>query len=103
MHGRFGRPEHRFQPGAPLPLRHRAQVLVAEREEIPCDERGGRLGREHVHARRGGMDAKEQGFEGQRPVVRDHDLPVDDAALRERGTKRVGELWEVAVERLQVT
>ena len=103
VHGWLGRPEHRFQPGAPLRLRHRAQVLVAEREEVPRDERGRRLGREHVHARRGGMDAEEQRLEGQRSVARDHHLPVDDAAPRERGTKWVGELGKVAVQRLQVT
>ena len=102
MHGRIGRPEDRFQPGAPLPLRHRPQVLVTEREEIPRDERCRRLCGEHVHARCGGMDSKQQRLEGQRTVARDHDLPVDDATLGERGTKRVGELGKVAVERLQV-
>ena len=43
--------QHGFQPDAPLALWCLAQILVAEREQIPGDERRGRFSREHLHAR----------------------------------------------------
>ena len=48
------------------------------------------------------MDAQQQRLEVERAVPGDDHLAVDDAALRQRGPERVGELREVAVERLEV-
>ena len=42
------------------------------------------------------------GLEVERAVAGDHDLAVEDAALGQLGPERLGELREVAVERLEV-
>ena len=94
--------ERGFETGAPLALRHLAQVLVAERQQVPRDEARRRLGGQHVHPRRGRVDAQQQRLEVERPVPGDDDLAVEDAPLRERRPERLGELREVAIERLQV-
>ena len=73
---------------APLGLRAIAQVLVAEREQVPRDERRRLLRGEHLHARCGGMDAEEQRLEVEPPSVRDHDLAVEDAAIGEALAQR---------------
>ena len=94
--------QERIQARPPHLLRHVAQVLVAERQEVPGDERrGGGLG-QHLHPRRRRMDPQQQVLEMERPVVRDDDLPIEDAPLREGRPQRLGEFGEVAVERLQV-
>ncbi len=48
------------------------------------------------------MDPQQEGVEIERAVVRDHDLAVEDTSLRESRPERVGQLREVAIERLQV-
>ena len=48
------------------------------------------------------MDPQEQGLEAERAVPGDDDLAVEDAALRQRGAQRLGQLREVAIQRLQV-
>ena len=98
--GRGG--EGGLEARAPLGLRHAAKVLVAEGKQVPRDEAGRRLCGQHLHARCGWVDPEEERLERKLAVGRDHDLPVDDAALRERGAERLGELREVAVERLEV-
>ena len=100
---RLGRPEHRLEPGAPLSLLDRAEILVPERQEVPRHEAGRRLGGEHPDPRLGGVDPEQERVEVERPVgSRDHDLAVEDAAFRERRAERVAQLGEVAIERLQV-
>ena len=48
------------------------------------------------------MDAQQERLEVERPVARDDHLAVEDAAVGQGGPERVGQLREVAVERLQV-
>ena len=48
------------------------------------------------------MDPKQQRFEGERAVLGDDDLAVEDAPIGQRRPQRVGELREVAVQRLEV-
>ena len=94
--------EHGLQPRPSLAQRRVAQVLVADGQQVPGDERrGARLG-QHLHPRRGRVDAEEQRLEVEHAVVRDDDLAVQDASLGQRGTQRIGQFGEVAVERLQV-
>ena len=100
--GGLGVAQHRLEPGAPLALGHAAEVLVVEREQVPRDEARGRLGREHAHARRRRVDPEQQGLEGEGPVLGDDDLAVQDAPLGQRRAQRVGQLGEVAVQRLEV-
>ena len=76
--------------------------LVAEREQVPGDERRRRLGGEHLDPRRRRVDPEQQRLELELAVARDDDLAVEDAALRQRGLERLRELREVAVERLEV-
>ena len=100
---RLGRPEDRLEPGAPLSLLDRPEVLVPERQEVPRHEAGRRLGRQHPDPRFGRVDPEQERVEVERPVgPRDHDLAVEDAAFGERRAERLTELGEVAVERLEV-
>ena len=62
--------EHLLEPLAPLGERRLAQVLVAEREQVPGDERGRRLRGEQLHPRRGRMDAQEQRLEVEAALAR---------------------------------
>ena len=93
----------RGEPLAALALRHRPQVLVVQRQQVPRHERGGRLRGEHPDPRLGRVDAQQQRLEPQAAVGRDHDLAVEHAALRQLGAERLGELRKVAVQRLEVT
>ena len=74
--------QRRLQPSATLALRDIAQVVIAERQQVPGDEARRRLGGQHVHARGCRMDAKEQRVEVERPVAGDDHFPVDDGSLR---------------------
>ena len=94
--------QDRLEAGAALGLRHVAEVLVAERQQVPGDERRGRFGGQHVDPRRRRVDAQQQRLEVERAVAGDDDLAVEHAALGQRGAQRVGQLREVAVERLEV-
>jgi hypothetical protein len=94
--------ERLLQPRAPLVLRHLAQILVAECQQVPRHEARRRLGGEHVDPRRGRVDAQQQRLEVERAVAGDDHLAVDDAALRQRGLERLGQLGKVAIERLEV-
>ena len=67
--GRLDAPEHGLEPGPTLALRRLAQVFVTERQQVPRHERGRRLRGEHLHARRGGMDAQQQRFEVEPAVA----------------------------------
>ncbi len=81
----------------------RAQVLVAEGEEVPGHERGGRLGRQHPDPRLGRVDPEQEGVEVEMAGrTGDDHLAVDHAPFGQGRPERRGELREVAVERLQV-
>ncbi len=80
----------------------RAEVLVAQRQQVPRDVRRRHFRRQHAHSRLGGVDAQQQLLEVESSVVRDHDLAVEHAAIRELRLERLGQLGEVAVERLEV-
>ena len=99
---RLGGAEDHLESRPPLALRDRAQVLVAERQQVPGDEARRRLLGQHLDPRRGRVDAQQERLELERAVARDDDLAVEDAPLGERGPERVGQFREVAVERLQV-
>ena len=60
-----------------------AEVVVAFREQVERDERRRRLLGEHRDARGGRVDAQRQQVEVETVVGGDHDLTVDDGALRE--------------------
>ena len=80
--GRLGAAEDGLQAGSPLALRDLAQVLVAEREQVPGDEAGRRLLGQHLDPRGGRVDAQEKRLELEGAVARDDDLAVEHAALR---------------------
>ena len=92
-----------LQPRPPLALGHVAQVLVAQRQQVPGHERGRRLARpaSAPGMRPGGCAAAAPRSRAP-PSRRDHDLAVQHAALGQLRPERVGELREVAVERLEV-
>jgi len=94
--------ERGFEARPPLALGRRPQVLVVEGEQVPGDVRGGRLRGQHLDPRRGRVDPEQECLEIEPSVACDHDLAIDDAAIRERGPQRRAELGEVAVEGLQV-
>ena len=100
--GRLGAREDLLQPRPALALGHVAEVLVVEREQVPCDEARRALLGEHLHARRGRVDAQQERLELERAVAGDHDLAVEHASLGQVRLERLGELGEVAIERLQV-
>ena len=102
MDGRLDATEDGLEARPPLALRHRPEVLVAEREQVPGDERRGRLGGEHLDPRRGGMDPQQQRFEVEPVVAGDDDLAVEDAPIGQGRAERIGQLREVAIERLEV-
>ena len=60
---RLGGPEDRLQSSPSLALRDLAQVLVAEREQVPGDEARRRLLGQHLDPRRGRVDAQQQRLE----------------------------------------
>jgi hypothetical protein len=91
-----------FQPLASRRERRLAQILVAQREQVPGHERRGRLRGQELHARSGGMNAQEQRLEVEPAGAHDDDLAVDDAALGQRAGQRFHELGEVPVHRLLV-
>src|SRR5262245_8035407 len=71
---------------------------VVDGQEIECNVRRWSLDREQLHSRRRAVDAFLQHLELQPPVPGDHDLPVNDAALRHRRLDRIDDLGEVAGE-----
>ena len=72
---------------APLVLRLGAQISPVDGNEIECHERRRRLRRQLRHARRRGMKPHLQRVEIEAVGCRDHDLAVDDAAVRQGGEK----------------
>jgi hypothetical protein len=101
--GRLDAPEDRLEACPALTLRRGAEVLVVQREQVPADEAGRRLRGEHLHPGSGRMNTQQEGLEVQLALPRDHDLAIDDATGREGRPDRIGELREVAVQRLEVT
>ena len=106
---RRDRAGHRdLEQAATLGERSIAEVVGIEREQVPRDERRRRLAPEHGDPRRGGVDPLEERVEVEhdrragRGSPRDDDLAVDHASLRQAADERLGQLGEVAVERLQV-
>ena len=98
----FGAGQRDLEAGPALPLGHRSQILVVDRQQVPGDEARRRLGRQHADPRFGRVDAKQQGPEIERAVAGDDDLAIEHAALRERCAERCGKLRKVAVEGLEV-
>src|SRR5207249_6355891 len=98
-----GARQYLLEPFAPYRERRLAQVLIAQREQIPGHERGRRLCSQQLHPRRGGMDTQQQRFEVESVGADDDDLAVDDATLGQRGCQRGDELREVPVHGLLVT
>ena len=94
--------ERALEPRAPLALRRRADVAAIDREQIERDERRRRLLRQLRDARRRRMQPHLQRVEVEAARRRDHDLAVDDAAVRQAGEQRVVQLGKVAIERPQV-
>src|SRR5688572_10573836 len=90
-----------FEPRAP-----RGQRLGGERlaglvgEEVEHDQRRRALDGELANAAGGGVDALEQVVERQPAVEGDHDLAVEDEALRAQACERLDELGEVSRQRL---
>ena len=100
-----GCPSHaqdRLEAGASFSLRDTSEVLCVKRQQVPRDEARGSLAGEHPHARVGRMDPQQERLEIQALRAGDDDLPVEHAPFRQAGTERLGELREVAVQRLQV-
>ena len=94
--------QHALELRSPLGLWRRAQIAVVQRQQVPGNEARRRLRREHAHARLRGVDAQQQCLEFQAVHAGDHDLAVEDAAVRQVRAERLGELREVAVQRPQV-
>src|SRR5439155_12154166 len=80
-----------------------AQVLVVEGQQVPRDERGGRLRGEELDARCSRVDAQQQRLEIESVRADNDDLAVDDAALGQLSEQRIDELRKIAVHRLGVS
>lgn len=74
-------------------------VVVAEGQQVECDEGGWCAVGKHSHPRLGRMDALLQRLEVQAVVGGDDDLPVDHTAMRQLGPDRGDQLGEVAGHR----
>jgi hypothetical protein len=109
-HERTGQPQpvQGLEPFGERPVHER---LVAQCQDVEHDQRGGGGLGEHLHARRRRVDALRQQLEvesrpaarrGRRRRLRDDDLAVDHAPLRERLADRRDDVREVAVHRLRV-
>src|SRR6267142_962466 len=85
---------------APLRERNLAQIIVAQREHVPCDVRRWRLLGEQLHARRGRMNAQQQRLEVETIRASDDDLTVEHATLGKRIEQRRDEFREVTIHRL---
>ena len=85
-------------------MRRIAEVIGPLGQAVEGDERGRRLGCQHRHPRRGGMNAQQQRLELEPAVARDDDLAVQHEARRRSANRAQGleQLREVAVQRLQV-
>lgn len=73
--------QHLLQPFAPYCERYVAQVLVAQRQQVPGDEGSRHLRGQELHPRRGRMDAQEQRLEVETAGAHDHDLAIHNVAL----------------------
>src|SRR5262249_33736418 len=94
--------EGALEGGATLDLRPLAEVVVAERQQVPRDVGRGRLLGEHLDAARRGGGAQEQRIEVEAAAGGDHDLAVENAAIGELGTQLDLELGKVAAQRLEI-
>ena len=97
VHRRHGSIEGPLETFPPSRQRRLAQVLVAECEQVPGDVRGRGLLGQKLHSRLGRVDAQQQRLEVEPVRTDDHNLAVDDAALRQGGEERLDELREIAV------
>src|SRR5262249_31201066 len=70
-------------------------------EEVERHERRWRRGGQLLHPRSGGMQAQLKEIEVETAGADDHDLAVDDTALREMLDEGWSELGEVAIQRTQ--
>ena len=84
--------------------RRRAQVLGSIGQAVESHVGGRRLARQHRHAARRRVNAKQQRVEVEPALARDHHLTVQhEARVRLRqGSQRLLQLGEVAVQRLEV-
>ncbi len=89
---------------APLLERQLRAVLGTEREQVERHERGGRLAGEQPHPAVGRVDPLEQGLEVELAVVgvRDNDLAIDHAAVRQVGPQGLDHFGEVPGHRALV-
>ena len=87
---------------APLALRRRAQILIAQGEHVPADERRRSLFGEHAYPRFRRVYAQQQRLELESVRPRNHDLTVDDATFRQVRPERGRQLGKVSIERLEV-
>jgi hypothetical protein len=94
--------QHRLQPFPPDRQRHRAQILIADREQVPRHERRRRLRRQQLYPRRRRMDAQQKRLEVEPLLADDHDLPIDHAPLRQRRHQRRDQLRKITVHRLRI-
>ena len=101
-HWRLGLLERALEARASLLERLATQIVVALREQVERDERRRCFRRELLDARRGRMDPERQQIEVETMVGGDHDLAVDDGALREVLPKWIDQVGEVARERALV-
>ena len=85
---------------SPCGTSRRSSSPSASRSQATND--AGRLLGQHLDPRRRRVDAQQQRLEVEAAVARDDDLAVEHAALGQRGAERVGQLGEVAVQRLEV-
>ena len=99
MDRRGGVAEHFIESRPAIFQRSFAQIFVANREQIPRNVRSRSLFREKLHTRCRRMNSEEQRFEVESRRADDHDLAIDDAALRQRRLERRDELRKVTVHR----
>ena len=94
--------QHLLQVGPAVGERDARQVPLRQAQQVPRHQRRRRPRREHGDPRRRGVDAELQRLELQAVGAGDHQLAVNDAALRELLQQRLDQLGEVAVQRFQV-
>ena len=94
--------ERALEEGAALRERRPPQIPVVERQEVEEHHAGGLLCGEEADPGLGRVDAEQEGLEVQPGRPGHHQLAVDHAAPGKALPQGLGQLGEVAVERLQL-
>ncbi len=102
MNRRPGIGQQPLQARATLGLRDTAQVLPVDGKRVKPDEGGRRLNSEPGGTGGGRMQAHLESVEVQAVRRGDHDLAIQNRAVRQPGPQRVVQLRKIPIERLEI-